>query len=167
MDPDSVLRWYGACAKYSEAYASALSEVSDATMVIVAGDSDTMPPDLFDTFVRPFARGTIGSIRGFSISHSCGDTSEVLGKLASLGQTALSVDTGRGPDEVMSAVGGKLRLIGGIDPISNLLQGTPDTIVSTAKRYSGIGFSLIAPECGVPPQTCDGNLSALSHYREM
>jgi len=167
VEPDSLSKWSKALVKYSKAYAAALSEVSDAVMVIVEGSSDLLPPELFDTFVQPFAKEVIGSIKGFSISHTCGDTEAILDKLASLGQTALSVDTTRDSMSIVKKVGNKVKVVGGIDPISKLLQGTPDIIADTAKECSDLGFSIIMPECGVPPQTCDENMISLSYYRDL
>ena len=106
------------------------------------------------------------SIRhSFSTVHSCGETKGVLEDLASLGGTALSVETSRDPQGIFDRVSDKVVLVGGVQPVRCLLQGTPEDVRASARRYAEIGYPVIAPECGVPPMTPDENLLALSRYR--
>jgi [methyl-Co(III) methanol-specific corrinoid protein]:coenzyme M methyltransferase len=42
----------------------------------------------------------------------------------------------------------------------------PEDVLAEAKRAAEIGFDIVTPECGVPPQTPNENLMALAHYRE-
>ena len=166
MEPERGDRWISAITPHISAYANALSEVSDCVTIITEGTSDIIPPDMFDMFVTEHIEGVIGGMRSYSVVHCCGDTSAVLDNLASLGETALSVETAYDPEGVIGRVGSKVRLIGGLNPVETLYQGRPAEIIGCAKRYSELGYAVIAPECGVPPQTPDGNLSAFAKYRE-
>jgi len=167
ISPEACLAWNKKLLPYQCEYAKALSEACDNVFLITEGSQDTMPADLFDSFVRPFDSKVIASIdKSFSTVHNCGDTSEVLEDLASLGSTALSVETSADPQGVFDRVSDKIVLVGGVDPIKCLLQGTPEAVKESARRYAAIGYPVIAPECGVPPLTRNENLAALASYRE-
>jgi [methyl-Co(III) methanol-specific corrinoid protein]:coenzyme M methyltransferase len=167
ITPESTAKWVEKMLPYQCAYAKALSEASDNVFIITEGSEDTLPPEMFDTFVRPYELELISNVsESFSTVHTCGTTDNVLEDLASLGETVLSVEASRDPQGVFDRVGDKVKLIGGVDPIKGLLQGTPDEIRRSARMFNDIGYPIIAPECGVPPQTSGANLLALSTYRD-
>lgn len=167
MCPDRCLKWIERTAPYQYAFAEALSEVSDNVFIITGGSDDMMPMELFDTYVRPFHTKIHSHIKeSFSTAHSCGDTRRTLEMLASLGETALSVETSWDPQEVYDRVSDNVVLVGGVPPVKCLLQKSPEDVGESAKRYAEIGYSVIAPECGVPPMTPDENLRAFARYRE-
>ncbi len=165
--PDTCVKWIDRLTPYQCEYARQLSEASDNVFMIVGGNQDTLPVGLFDTFVRPFETKIFASMKeSFSLAHSCGTTDQVLEDLASLGSTALSVESSRDPQGVFDRVSDKVVLVGGVDPIRCLLQGTPGDVRESARRFAEIGYPVICPECGVPPMTSNENLSALAHYRD-
>lgn len=167
MDPDAVLRWERAVTPCIAGYASRLSEVSDGVCIVTEGNADFIHPDTFETFVTPFTGAVLKGVKdSYGILHCCGDTSPTIGKLASLGADGLVVETDRDPEGVLRAVGGRTRLFGGINPVKGMMMGTPDDMIRSAKRHADIGYDMICPECGIPPQTTDANMLALSRYRE-
>jgi len=167
MTPDTAKAWIERMLPYQCAYAKALSEASDNVFIITEGSEDINPPELFDEFVGAYEPTLLSYVKdSFSTVHTCGTTDHVLEKLASLGSTALSVEASRDPQGVFDRVSSKVKLIGGVDPLKVLLQGTPEDVVRSAKMFAGIGYPVIAPECGVPPQTPNDCLMALAKYRE-
>lgn len=165
MEPESAFAWIDAVTPCLAEYSKALSEVSDDVQIVVLSASEIVLPSVLDrTTIGPASR-IISGIGCFSSVHSCGNTSDILPQLASMGETALSVESPQGPEEIVSAVGGKVRLIGGIPAVDTLLKGTPEEVISRARRYSDCGYDLITPECGIPPNTSSANLLALSGYR--
>jgi [methyl-Co(III) methanol-specific corrinoid protein]:coenzyme M methyltransferase len=165
MDMDSTVKWVEKVTPYQCAYAEALSEFSDNLFVITEGAEDIFPPEMFDAYA-PSEKKLYSSIKdSFSTAHVCGQTSNVLEPLAGLGPTALSVQCFGDPQEIYDRVGGKVILVGGVDPIDVLMQGKPEDIVLSSKKAAAAGYSVITPECGVPPQTPDANLKALAGYR--
>jgi len=166
LAPDAVLKWSEKLTPYQCAYAEALSEHSDNIMMISGGSEDISPPDTFDTFTRPFNSKVFSSIReSFSLAHSCGHTDSVLEKLASLGETALSVESHGDPARIVEHVGETVIVAGGVSPVSTLMLGTPEEVVGSAWKSSDSGYDVIMSECGVPPQTPGTNLRALAEYR--
>ncbi|MBQ8644293.1 MAG: hypothetical protein IJ469_06515 [Candidatus Methanomethylophilaceae archaeon] len=168
MECDKIVDWIKALTPRLSAYAKALSEVSDNVMVITEGESDIIPPDMFDMLVTEHTSKVVSETGStFSTVHCCGNTIDIIENLVSIGSNALSIETHVDPEGILDRIGGKARLVGGIKPVDVLLQGTPEQIVSDAKKHADLGYSIIAPECGVPPRTSDENLMALSKYREL
>lgn len=167
MDPDRCDAWVSAVTPHLTEYVKVLSENADDVQIIAESSSEIMPPENFEQFVAVPVRKMISAAKGFTTIHSCGETSEVLEEVASLGEDGLSVESFDRAGEICERVSGKVRLIGGIPPVSMLMQGKPEDIVANAKKYSDLGYALIAPECGVPPMTPNANLQALAHYREL
>jgi MtaA/CmuA family methyltransferase len=168
MEPDTMLKWVEAVAPHQYAYAHELSVRSDNVMVIVEGAEEVTPIESLDTFVVPFETELFKHINeSFSLVHTCGETSNSMKVLANLGENILSVESRGDPQKIVDAVGDKVALAGGVDPIATLLQGTPESIVASAKQANEAGYQIIMPECGVPPATSNENLKALACYREM
>jgi uroporphyrinogen decarboxylase len=69
-------------------------------------------------------------------------------------------------EEVKRAVGRKLCLMGNLDPIGLLLQGTPEGIAAEARRCISVaadddGGFLLAPSGALIPGTPDANIRAM------
>ena len=164
-DPDAVTAWVRAVTPYECEYARAMSEVSDNVFVISEVAEDIFPPDSFPVFA-PFEGEVYSNIReSFSTAHVCGETAHVIPGLIDLGPTALSVLSNGDPEGMAERYGDKVVLVGGVDPIKVLMQGSPGDVRASAARAAEAGYPVIAPECGVPPQTPDANLGALADYR--
>lgn len=168
MDPDLVEGWVGRLVPYQKAYASRLTEVCDNVMIIEEADSGIIPPEMFRRIVVPNLPPVIKDAgrESYCTIHSCGDTFEIAEELSSLGEDCLSPESSRDRDRYVSKVGGRCRLLGAIDPVKTLLQGSQSDMMEAIRASVAAGFDLIGPECGVPPATGNANLDLLSHYRE-
>ena len=165
MDPEIATAWVDRVTPYQCEYARAMSEVSDNIFVITEAAEDILPPDYFPMFA-PFEKKTYDEIKeSFSTTHVCGETSNVIDGLIDLGANALSVESFDDQEGMVERYGDKVVLVGGVNPISVLMQGPPDKVRETAIRSAKAGYPIIAPECGVPPQTTNANLEALAKYR--
>ncbi|MCQ2070122.1 MAG: hypothetical protein MJZ68_03215 [archaeon] len=167
MEPENTRKWTDAVTPFVMEYCKRLSEVSDDVQIVAEAATDILPPDMFDDYVGKPVGKTVASAGCFTSVHSCGDTSDILGKLSSLGETALSVESPSGPEDVLEKLDGRVRAIGGIDPVRTLLSGCPEDVLRSAERYSDAGYDLIAPECGVPPTAPAANVRMLSEYRTL
>ena len=137
MDPDLCRSWVEAVKPCLKAYAAALSEVSDDVQLIVESATDVMPAEMFHDFVERSASDIVGCIKkSYSTVHSCGETSEILEDLASMGETGLSIETYYDPVGVAERIAEKVRIVGGVPPVNHLMQGTPAIIrEALAKTY--------------------------------
>lgn len=166
MDRRRVEDWVEAMAPFSRAYGARLSEAADNVLVIAAASSDIMDPGMYGSLTEPYLRGTVSSIgESFCTVHSCGNTLPFLEGLVAARPDALSLEASHDPESYLSRVGGRCRMVGAVDPVRTLLSGTPADVVNQARRSAELGFDVVAPECGVPPRTPDGNLAALAGYR--
>ena len=164
-DLDTTVSWVESMTPYQCEYARAMSEFADNIFVITEAAEEILPPDYFQHF-QSFERKVHSEIKeSFSTTHVCGETGNVIEELVSLGATALSVLSNGDPEGLVERFGDKFILAGGVDPISVLMQGTPNDVRGSAMRAADAGYPLITPECGVPPQTTNANLEALAHYR--
>lgn len=166
MNPEACEAWVARVTPYQCEYARALSEHSDNIFVITEAAEEIIPPDFIDAYL-PYEKEVFSAIEdSFSTVHVCGETDNVLEKLVDLGATALSVLSNGDPKKLYDRLGDKVILAGGVDPVTGLMQGTPDDVRRSAKEAADAGFHVIMPECGVPPQTTNANLEALSRYRD-
>lgn len=168
MAPDLVNGWMTETEAYQKAYASRLTEACDNVLVIEEVDTGLFSPDFFEECTSKHLASVIQSGRkeSYCSIHSCGDTLAVAGALSGLGEDCLSAETSACMSGYVSAVGGRCRLLGAINPVKTLLQGTEADVMDSIRASIDAGFDLIGPECGVPPMTSDANLRALAGYRD-
>jgi MtaA/CmuA family methyltransferase len=95
--------------------------------------------------------------------HICGNITHLLPGLASLELDVLDVDHMVSLAEVRRHVGNKTAICGNLDPVSDILRGTPASIISKNKRcYEEVGNPFIVNAgCEIPAATPHENLKAL------
>lgn len=169
MNPDLVFEWVSKVTPYQEQYAAVLSENCDNVVIVEEADSNLLPPDFFGPLIAGHLPRVISKARkeSYCTVHSCGDTFPVAQKLSSLGEDCLSAETSSDRRRYVELAGRNCRLLGAIHPVATLLEGSPKDVLEDAVLSADSGFDLIGPECGVPPQTANDNLLALSRYREL
>lgn len=169
IEPETVSAWVSKVTPYQEQYASLLSENCDNVVIIEEADTNLLPPDFFGSLIGEHLPKVISKAKmdSYCTVHSCGDTFPVAGQLSALGEDCLSAEASSDRAGYVEKAGKNCRLLGAINPVQTLLEGTPKDVLECAKRSADVGFDLIGPECGVPPQTTNENLLALSHYREL
>ena len=166
MTPHKVFEWVDALAPYTTALARRLSEIADNVSLITSVQADLMTPDINKNIIER-DRKIVSCIKGaFSTVHNCGQTLPFIDGIVSMGSDVLSLETSSDPETFLRRIRGRCRTIGCLNPVSILLESSPERIVAEAARSSRLGFDLVGPECGVPPMTADSHLRALSEYRE-
>ena len=168
MEPALVDKWIFAMVPYQEAYASRVTELCDNVMVIEEADTSILPPEYFDQVIGSKLPGVIlkAMKSSFCSLHSCGDTIAVVDELSNLGEDLISCEASESPRAYTERIHRKCKVLGSVNPIRVLMQGTPLDVLEAAAHSVEAGFDLIGPECGVSPLTSDENLMMLSHYRE-
>ena len=166
MDPDAVRAWVDAMVPYTCAYGKLLSENADNVTVIGAANTDVYSPEMYTDLTESQLARTLGSISCFKTIHSCGNSFDFIDSLVTLGADGLSLEASHETGMYMEKVAGRCKMFGTVNPVQTLLMGSPEDVVSEARRSADAGFDIITPECGVPPMTPDANLLALSQYRE-
>ncbi|MCQ2079506.1 MAG: hypothetical protein MJZ38_05585 [archaeon] len=165
MDEESTAKWVGRSAELLSGYARVLSEEADDVQIVCEAAMDILTPEMFQSFSAPNISKLVGSVRNsYCTLHVCGDTQPILEDLASLGESGLSVETMYDQQFCAETVLRHTRLLGGISPVEHLMFGDPGIVRERARTADELGFSIITPECGVPPETSDANLQALADY---
>ena len=168
MEPDRMYSWLKAVTPHLTEFARVLSETADCIMITEEASSEFTPPEYFDDVFQAYIPDVIaGAHKGaFCTTHTCGETLDIADRLCALGQDGISLQTDSNPDAYMQAMGKEIVKLGGVRPVDTLMMKKPEDVLAEAKHAAEIGFDIVTPECGVPPQTPNENLMALAHYRE-
>jgi len=98
--------------------------------------------------------------------HICGDVRDRLDLMADTGVDAISIDNMVDLGFAKEAVGDRVCIIGNVDPVRTLLLGSPadverDSRHCIAQAGKDGGF-ILAPGCGVAPDTAPANLEMMT-----
>ena len=140
--------------------------------VAQVGDSlaslSVISPATYERFVWPFERKVFAAVapaarrRGaVTLLHICGDTTRILPLMAGTGADVLEIDHLVDIGAARGLTGGRVALMGNLDPTGVLLQGTPDGVTAAARaclrRFEEAGAG---PEAGGGPETGAGKAAA-------
>ena len=123
----------------------------------------------FVEFSLPVLQWINGEIKKYrnvpTYLHICGDVMDRLDLMADTGVDGISVDHLVDVSVAKREVGDRVCIIGNIDPVGTLLLGTPDQVLEESRLCiegagHGGGF-VLAPGCGVPPDSPRENLAMM------
>ncbi|MGQ9722244.1 MAG: uroporphyrinogen decarboxylase family protein [Candidatus Jordarchaeum sp.] len=127
----------------------------------------TLSPKQFDEFAGPALKKVIktwASEGKFCALHICGDVNHLIDKLVELGPGMLSVDAPVNLAEAKRKIAGRVVLVGNVDPVKVMLEGTPEDVKKAVKecirQAAPGGMYMLATGCEVPPETPLANLRA-------
>ena len=145
--------------------------------VLQAGDSlaslSMISPAIYEKYVWPYERKVFTTLaplakeRGaVTLLHICGKTQRILPLMAETGADILEIDAPVDMAEARALTGGKVALMGNLDPVSLLLQGTPEAVRQVAQdsmvRCDALaGGYILGSGCEVAPGTPAENIRAL------
>ncbi len=151
-DPGFLEAELGKMTEIARRYGHAIEKAGPDVLMLVDGTSQTIGPDYYQRFSYPFTKALVQSLKKPIILHVCGNTTGILSMMAETGVTALSVDH---PIDIPQALGvteGRTALVGKIAP-QTLLEGPREAIVSETEASLRHGMHVVAPGCGLLPQT--------------
>jgi MtaA/CmuA family methyltransferase len=126
-------------------------------------------PMIYEEFVWPFEKQLVDGLHHLGARvrlHICGNTRPILEGMGRLGCDILDLDSMVPMDEARAKMGPQPFLLGNLDPVRELLHGTPPTIAAAVARchqQSGARY-IIGAGCEVPRHTPPENLRALFDY---
>lgn len=98
--------------------------------------------------------------------HICGDVRDRLDLMADTGVDGISIDNMVDLGSAKQAVGDRVCIIGNVDPVRTLLLGSSADVERESRRcidQAGIGGGFVlAPGCGVAPDTAPANLEMMT-----
>jgi MtaA/CmuA family methyltransferase len=143
-------------------YASGIMSAGADVMMMVDGTSQTLMPDQFKNFSAPFTRRIIDTLDCPSILHICGNPIRLIKDMAATGASGLSIDWQVPAEKARADTGGKCALIGALD-VQRLFSGGTEDAVEMVNAARDFGFDIIAPGCGIMPETPIENVRAYAN----
>ncbi|MFN7992222.1 MAG: uroporphyrinogen decarboxylase family protein [Bryobacteraceae bacterium] len=120
-------------------------------------------PRLYEQFVYPYEKRLVDGLHEIGLRvrlHICGNTRRILPALSRLGCDINDIDSAVPLPDARESFGTGAVLLGGIDPVRTLQNGTPDEVgnaVEECWRAAGPRY-IIGAGCEVPPGTPAENL---------
>ncbi len=122
---------------------------------------DLTSPGIYRSLILPAHQRLISGISAPVILHICGANTRILDLLTATGARALSLEAKT--DLAAAAAGGACSVVGGVDPVGVLLHGSPEDVRRAAVDCLAAGVHILAPGCGIPPDTPTENLLEMAH----
>jgi MtaA/CmuA family methyltransferase len=168
-DPRYVADLFGFVTDTAIVFAKA--QIDAGADVIGFGDAPAslIGPDLYEEFVLPFERRMTEEIHqaGAEVRmHICGNTTHLLPLMAQAGVDRVDIDSLTDFKKAVDAFPPNVKVLGNLDPVREVLNGTPDSIktrLAECHRIAGDRY-VIGAGCEIPAKTSDENLLAFAAY---
>lgn len=168
-DPDFVRNLFEFVVQMELGFAGA--QVEAGADIIGVGDaaSSLIGPDLYHQLVFPYERRLISGIQDMGARvrlHICGRTRQIFSDMGRLNADIVDLDSMAPLDEARREMGPSQVLLGNVDPVRVLRDGTPETVKSAFSEchYQAGSHYVVGAGCEIPPGTPDANVLAMSQY---
>jgi len=149
----------------------AREQINAGADVIGIGDAaaSLVGPRLYQEFVWPYEQKLVQGIHalgGRVRLHICGNTRLSLVPMGKLGCEIVDLDSLAPVSEAREQMGPKQVLLGNLNPVTVLRNGTPDSVtkaIAECHHQAGASF-IVGAGCEVPRDTPPTNLRALCEY---
>ena len=162
--PENIGPLLNVTAKACREYGNALYEAG--ADVVVPCDPTASPealsPKDFKKHLKPALSDLAENLEGTKVLHICGNITRILNDLKEIPFDALSIEEKVDLSVAKKILGEDLRIVGNISPIDTLLRGTPKDVREESIKALKCGVDLLAPGCGVAPETPTRNLRAMA-----
>jgi uroporphyrinogen decarboxylase len=141
--------------------------------ILHCGDSlascNVISPRTFERFSFPYLQKVFRAWHDYGVTcallHICGNSTKVLELYAATGADLVEVDHVVDLGVAKQRIGHQVALVGNVDTVTELLQGTPATVAASAQRCidqaGGGGGFLLGSGCIVPRYTPIENVQAM------
>lgn len=131
-----------------------------------SASGDMISRKLFESAVLPHLRNLYRHIHADAkMLHICGNTSRILDLIPLTGADLFSFDYKVPVSAAAAALGGKMAFAGQLNPVSVMLEGTPDDVKQAAeaclREAEGVDGYVLMPGCDLPPKTKPENVLAM------
>ena len=151
-----------------QAYARAMAAVGARVVAILEPTAVILSPDSFQKIVLEPLRSIAAAIRdrdGCPVLHICGDSTHLLGGMASSGVDGLSLDHPVDLATALEAVPADMLVIGNVDPVGVMMEAEPAAVTEVARslieRFGGKQNFVLGTGCDLPIETPLENIDAL------
>jgi len=159
-----------ALGEWLEALATALAGVGRSyraagadflTIHEMGGSPQVVGPRTFRRWVKPALARLCAALPGPMVISVCGDTNAVVEDLLDCGATGLNVDQRNDLARTRAIIGRRALLLGNLDPVGVLSQGTPVAVSAAVERIARAGADAVWPGCDLWPEIPEANFRAL------
>jgi uroporphyrinogen decarboxylase len=170
MDPDLIVKLVNKTAGFVSDMQKKMLDAG-ATVIWIAdptSSGDMISPEMYRHFSFGPTKTVITDSKRADIPaflHICGNTLGILPTIHETGTDCFSFDHAVSITEAKRTAGKRVALMGNIDPVRGILDGTPETIteecfgmIETAGLEGGY---IIAPGCETPQSSPDENVIAM------
>ncbi len=149
----------------------AREQIEAGADIIGIGDAaaSLVGPRIYEEFALPYERRLVDGIHALGAKvrlHICGNTRKLLEGMGRLGCEIVDLDSLSPLAEARQKMGASQVLLGNLNPVTVLMNGTPDMVtagVAECHRQAGSRF-IVGAGCEVPRDTPPENLRALCEY---
>lgn len=147
------------------------AQVEAGADIIGVGDAaaSLVGPRLYEEFVWPYEQQLVSGLHGMGARvrlHICGNTSSIAEGMGRLGCDIVDLDFPVSLSAARAAMGPRQTLLGNIDPVRVLRDGTPDSVyeaIAECYRDANAPY-IVGAGCEVPRDTPPENLRAMHDF---
>jgi MtaA/CmuA family methyltransferase len=149
----------------------AQAQIASGVDIIGVGDaaSSLVGPQIYNEFVWPYQVKLVGAIHaagGLVRLHICGNTTPIVGPMGKLGCEIVDLDYPVPMDHARREMGPDQVLLGNINPVKVLRQGTPESVraaLADCHRAAGPRY-IVGAGCEIPRDTPHENVLAMTEF---
>ncbi|MBI1388844.1 MAG: hypothetical protein GC154_10400 [bacterium] len=168
-DPAFVNDLFAFVIELELAFARAQMEAGADLIGVGDAASSLVGPRLYNEFVLPAQRKMVEGLHhmgAFVRLHICGKTRKLYEGMGSLGCEIVDLDWMNPMDEAREIMGEKQVLLGNINPVDVLKNGSPESVaeaIAQCHRHSAPRY-IVGAGCEIPRGTPPKNVKALAEY---
>ena len=153
------------CSDFNVAYAKAMVENGADTIAIIdpTASYELIGGEFYEKYALPYQKKIIDAMKELDVGtvlHICGNTTNGLSIMDKTGVNGISVDQ---RVDIKTATGNveNAIIIGNLDPVAVLWNGTPEDVEEASKKILDAGVGLLSPGCGIVSMTPNANLQKM------
>lgn len=164
--PDNVVHYVEMGEKAAMTLGQAMIDAGADVIVIedMMASLDMISPPIYRKLAQPYEKNLVDAFSVPTIIHICGKLERIVTDIAKTGCAAISVEPVVdvvGALEKFKEEGITTPLIGAVDPVNTLFQGSLEQVREETAQCIEKGFAMLSPGCAVPPATKTENLLAI------
>jgi MtaA/CmuA family methyltransferase len=168
-DPPFVEALFDYCVRLEIEFARAQVEAGATLIGIGDAAASLVGPRLYHQYVLPFEKKLVAAIRAMGVPvrlHICGNTRKIAKGMGETGADIVDLDFLTPMAEARAAMPEPQVLLGNIDPVRVLRDGTPEQVEAALEecwRAAGPSY-IVGPGCETPRGTPAQNMEAMARF---
>jgi len=156
-EPDLVRATLNFCEQVSLSYAKALLHAGAQIICFLDPSAVMLSPDAYRHFAGNSQRNVMRRIDAQAMLHVCGNSTHLIEPMCETGVQGLSLDTAVDLYETAQRVPDDMVVIGNIDPVQIMMNGTVetvrDTVLELTEKTGDLNNIIFSTGCNLPAET--------------